>query len=90
MALEDDQRVVPAAAATVSQMLRDYFAPDALDAAYQDAARRPQFKRAAQVAGEFSAKPGLLRRTTEPQAQTGGCWPEPCASNLRAQTASLP
>ena len=67
-------------------MLRNYFAPGAVDAVYQDAVRFPRFKWAALFMGELSAKFDLLRRKAESRMRPGSTLPGvfapvPCSQN---------
>ena len=65
MTFGSDHLMEPDAAATVVQMLHDYFAPDALDVVYQDVVSSLHFEGPAQSMGEYLVKFDLLRRKAE-------------------------
>ena len=79
----------PDGVARALQVLHDYFAPDALDAVYQDVARFLGIKRPTQSIDECLAKVDLLRRKAEYPMQTGGAFPEAFASVLCLRNAFL-
>ena len=64
------------AAAKTMRMLRDYFAPDAPDLAYRDAASCPRNERTAHTTDEYLVKFDLLRRMAESRTRPGGSVPE--------------
>ena len=80
------------------RVLHEYFAPDASGSVYQDAARLPHFKLAAQAMDQHSVKFDLLRRQAESRMQSGGAATEafavvPClrnASLCRADKSLVP
>ena len=75
----------PDAAATALQMLRDYFAPDALTMVNQDAARFLQFERTPQLRGEDLVTFDSLRRKGKSLTQIDGAFPEAFVPVLRRQ-----
>ena len=75
--------------ATLLTALKNYFAPDAEDVAYQDVARFPNFRKSAQTLGEFLVKLGLIRRKAEGRRQPGGNLPDAFAAAPCLQKANL-
>ena len=63
--------------------LRDYFAPDALDAVYLDPVHCLHFERTARTMETYLVKFDSLRRTAEGCMQSGGTSPEAPVAALR-------
>ena len=64
----------------ITQLLRDYFAPAAADAANQEVARFLQFERTGQTMDGYMARFDLLSRKAESKMQMGRDFPEVFAS----------
>ena len=74
----------------LSQALQNYFAPDAMDAAYQGVVYFPHFRKSIQTAREYSAELDLLRRKAGGQAQRGKAPPNASAAVACLRNANLP
>ena len=90
MAGESDVIAGPDGAKRISELLRDYFAPEALDSVYQEVVRFSQFGRAAQTTDGFLVRLDLPHKKAASKKQGGGwAFPEVFASALRMPNASL-
>ena len=76
--------------AKISDVLRNYFAPEAADAIRQQVMRLMRFRRTDQPIDEYIAEFDLLRRKAESKMEMGAGFPEPFVSILRAYNAALP
>ena len=73
----------------IMQLLRDYFAPAAADAANQEVARFLHFESTGQTMDGYTARCDLLRRKAESKMQMGGDFPEVFASAPRTRNTPL-
>ena len=76
--------------AKTSDVLRNYFAPEAVDAIRQQVMRFTRSRRTDQSVDEYIAEFDLLRRKAESKMEMGAGFPEPFVSILRAYNAALP
>ena len=72
MAGESDVIAGPDGAKRISELLRDYFAPEALDSVYQEVVRFSQFGRAAQTTDGFLVRLDLPRKKAASKKQGAG------------------
>ena len=71
MAGESDVIAGPDGAKRISELLRDYFAPEALDSVYQEVVRFSQFGRAAQTTDGFLVRLDLPHKKAASKKQGG-------------------
>ena len=84
MAVRCDQLLEPVdAAAAITLLPREHFAPDALDSVDQDVALFLQLKRTTRSIGEYPAKFDLLSRKAGARMQTGWSFSDTSATISR-------
>ena len=89
IAVGGKQLLGPDGVMPVVQVLRDNFAPEAIDSKYQHVVRFLHFKRAEKTMGLCLARFDLPRREAESWIRMGGLSPETSAPISRMQNASL-
>ena len=75
--------------ALIPHILRERFAPDAIDSVFQDVAKFMYFNRMDQKMGTYLLEFDMLRRKAEARMLIGSGFPDECVSALRTQNASL-
>ena len=89
-AIGSGKLVEPNALVRALQVLRDYFAPAALDAVYRDAVNFWRLNRTAQSGDEYLVKSDLPRRKVQTCLHPRGSFPAAPATALCLRKASLP
>ena len=75
--------------AEILNILRNYFAPEAVGAIHQQLMRFMRFRRTDQSVDENIAEYDLLRQKAEPEMEMGAGFPEQFASKLNMDNAAL-
>ena len=73
----------------ISDVLRNYFAPEAVDAIHLQVTRFMRFRRTDQPVDEYIAEFDLFRWKAESRMEIGAGFPEQCASISRKNIAAL-
>ena len=73
----------------ITEVLSDYFAPDAIVSVNQEVVRFSHFKRTTPTTGGYPVRPDSLRRRTESRARVGGLSSETFGSNSCMRNAPL-
>ena len=84
---ENNKLYVPDGAGTLPTVLRDLFAPDAMDAVYQDATKSSHFRETTQTMPEYLDKFDLLCSKAEGRMQPGSTFSEASVAVLCLQNA---
>ena len=87
LAVGREQLLEPEGVMKISQVLHDYFTPDARDSAYQGVVRLLHIKRATQTTDGYPARFDLLRTEAEARMPMGGFFrrhlPPDCVCGMR-------